>query len=582
MKKSLVFTFLFSLFFSALAAQETLSNYNTSWNIVLPGNSICEPELTSYGYCLATDARNLMGYSSDGKLLWEKNIGRARNISLTTLAGDFILFCDFSTNTLKLFNPSGTEIWENTLSFKMYSKPFEGRDGRFFVHGENTLLCYGINGSLRWSIETANQKDLPLQELPDGSIVLFFADENGSTKGLRVSPFGEQLENITFAGSVSNCWTCSEGILLVFSDGSSGLFSIDSQSSLAVNKWVVPVKKPNSIYCVSPDKTDFLFITPSDSANSTSIYRLSKENGAVISKWEKPFSYNELLKIRYNNSGLFIADRNSACLYDSNCSEIWSAKMPDAVRNKSINYISYLDDDYLLFFNKNWSVNAYRLSQKTTKNQNTVLKNVHNDYSSYINLNLYEIDYYYQGSFYNSVKDSQIAKEIKQGNLGTKEQEYLVQTLSVAKIFSNYATSSDTGTRVEKPIFSTDSAGFEAILCQLSLLCTKDTQNAAANIIYKSTNKLYCKAILNNLSGYDPDGKLLEAIERNAALSGNKDTVYFKSICDAVYSICLFMGRPAYNKKGKEIIKKFMGVNYPSATRNYARDTLKKIMSLEL
>ena len=80
--------------FSQDAGLETLSNYNTSWTAVLPGTALCQPEVTSYGFCLATDARNIMGFSSNGKLLWEKNIGRVRKLSLTALRGDFILFHD--------------------------------------------------------------------------------------------------------------------------------------------------------------------------------------------------------------------------------------------------------------------------------------------------------------------------------------------------------------------------------------------------------------------------------------------------------------------------------------------------------
>ena len=117
---------------------------------------------------------------------------------------------------------------------------------------------------------------------------------------------------------------------------------------------------------------------------------------------------------------------------------------------------------------------------------------------------------------------------------------------------------------------------------QLALLCTDNTQSACADILSKSTNKTYCRALLTNLTGYDPDGKLLTAIERNAELAGNKDSAYCNIICDAVYSICKFMGRPAYNKHGKDIIKRFMGAGYSSNTRTYARDTLKKIISLEL
>ena len=96
LKKSLFTICIFLCFMTKLFAQdaglETLSNYNTSWSSVLPGTALCEPEVTSFGFCLVTDARNIMGYSSTGKLLWEKNIGRVRNVNLTTMRGDFILF----------------------------------------------------------------------------------------------------------------------------------------------------------------------------------------------------------------------------------------------------------------------------------------------------------------------------------------------------------------------------------------------------------------------------------------------------------------------------------------------------------
>ena len=145
-----------------------------------------------------------------------------------------------------------------------------------------------------------------------------------------------------------------------------------------------------------------------------------------------------------------------------------------------------------------------------------------------------------------------------------------------------YSSSSDFGIRTEKSVFETDSAGFETVLIQLALLCTDQTQAAAASIISESTSKLYCRTLLANITGYDPDGKLLDAIERNVSRSGSSDSVYLNTVCDAVYSICLFMGRPAYNKKGKDILKTFMGAGYSFKTRSYARDTLKKIMALEL
>ena len=205
-KKKLLFLVLFISFFS-LSAQETLSSYNTTWTSILPGTAICEPAVTSYGFCIATDARNIMGFSSGGMLLWEQNVGRIKDISLTVLNGDFILFHDRTKNQIRLFNPSGTELWSMLLDFTPTQKAFDGRDGRFFVYGGQNVMCLGINGIIRWKIETELQKDLPMQELPDGSVIVFISDEGGHTRGLRISPFGEKLENITFSGIIKTTET---------------------------------------------------------------------------------------------------------------------------------------------------------------------------------------------------------------------------------------------------------------------------------------------------------------------------------------------------------------------------------------
>ena len=572
----LIFLCLMTKFFSQDAGLETLSNYNTSWNSVLPGTALCEPEVTSYGFCLVTDARNIMGYSSTGKLLWEKNTGRVRNVNLTALRGDFILFHDENSNILKLFNPSGNELWSKALDFKPASKPFAGRDGRFFIHGDGKVYCYGINGSIRWQIQTSAQKNLPIQELPDGSIVVFLSDEGGKTKGLRISPFGEKLEDITFAGSIKNCFTCSEGILLIFTDYSAGLFSLSD--GLTKSRWVTTVKAGNPMFIVNNDKSDFRLLSLSQ--NDVTVYKLNLQDGTELASWKLTgLNGLNLIKTDFSSSGLFLADSNKAVLVDDNCKELWSAKMPANIRNKTINQIIYSNDNYLIFCDKNWSMNAYLTTQTTNK---TVLKNIQSDYSYFAPMDLTEFNYYTQGGFFSHLKNPEREKEIIAGNFGIKEQEWLTQTISVARLYYMDSTSSDFGVHTEKSVFQTDSAGFESILVQLALLCTDNTQSACADILSKSTNKTYCRALLTNLTGYDPDGKLLTAIERNAELAGTKDSAYCNIICDAVYSICKFMGRPAYNKHGKDIIKRFMGAGYSSNTRTYARDTLKKIISLEL
>ena len=83
-------------------------------------------------------------------------------------------------------------------------------------------------------------------------------------------------------------------------------------------------------------------------------------------------------------------------------------------------------------------------------------------------------------------------------------------------------------------------------------------------------------------NGYDPDQKLLQALEKLSQRVTSKDTTIINLICDSVYSICVFQGRPAYNSKGKQILKNFMYPQYSSTNRDYARNTLKRILELGL
>jgi len=575
-----VITFLI-IFLSShiIFSQEKLADYNCSWANVIPGSLICEPVLTSYGFCIATDAKNLMGFSSNGILLWEKNIGRNKNISLTSLPEDFILFHNKNNNIIKLMNPSGSQLWSLALDFIPSGKVLAGRDGRFFLYGENKIACYGINGIRKWILETPPQKNIDAQELPDGSIIIFLEDEAAFTRGIRISPFGQMLENIIFKGSIKESWTCKDGVLLVFNDGSSGLFSIENK--LSVNRWVTQVKDKNSLFCVKNDGSDFRLITFNSS--ELTIYKIDKRNGNVLEYITiKDINASMLKELSYNESGIFICDQNKAVLIGENFSEIWSALLPDSVKNNNINYTAYLTDDFFLLFNKNWSVNAYHTSQSTGRKSNNVKKSIHDDYSAYISLNLSLFNYSFEDSFFDNIKDPSIVQTIKKGDYGRLEEDWLSQTLSIARLYSMEAASSNFGMHIDKSVFSKDSIGFEEILLQLSLLASSDSQNAVADILSSSQNNPHKKLLIKNMFGYDPDSKIMDALEKLAENTSYKDNSYIISICDAVYNICVFMGRPAYNRKGREIIKNFMGPGFSSNIRNHARETLKKIISLEL
>lgn len=573
--KKIIAVLVFSTCCLCLWGEEVLTKNNASWATVLPGQVLCEPVETSYGFCIVTDARDVIAYSKSGVQIWEKSIGRSRNVKLSVLKDDFLVILEKNENKLKILNPSGNEIWSKALDFFPRERALAGYDGRFYVYSENKIVCFGINGVCKWEMETPRQKNIPVQQLPDGSLVAFLSENQGKTIGLRISPFGEQIEEITFAGNVNCGYSCSGGILVTFNDGSAGLFSI--QEGFAKNKWVLPKKSSNGCFVVSKDLREYYFLEKDNS--SVTINQIDYSDGTIIySKKINNISGEKLLKTYLNNTGLFLCDNKNALLLNSKGLELFSAKMPE-VKQQNWNFLFNLNDNYFIFCNKDWSLSAFKISQTAGKTQNSTDLN---NYNSFYQLNLEPFNVMYTKDFGAQLTGDSRTEALKNGLYGDLEKQYISEIISICNLYSMQVSSSDFGTRKEKSIFELDVTGFQNILLQLTLFCNDNTQNVAANIIKKSQDRNYSLYLINNLSGYDPDGELLLALEKRASAVTPREVNYINSICDLVYQICSFMGRPAYNTKGKAILKQFLGSNYDIKNRRYASEILRKIIALEL
>ena len=103
--------------------------------------------------------------------------------------------------------------------------------------------------------------------------------------------------------------------------------------------------------------------------------------------------------------------------------------------------------------------------------------------------------------------------------------------------------------------------------------------------ILLKTNKesdIYAALSGVSLNGYDPEREILDAIEIAALKVSPSNEKLIKKICDSVYSITFFMGRPAFNAKGKKILTLFISPAFSDKSKAYARQTLKKITELGL
>lgn len=571
LQKKLLFSFLMLLFLSKnLYSQETLSNLNTSWTNVLTGTVICQPVTTSYGFCIATDAKTICGFSNNGVLLWENTIQKSKNIKLTCLYEKFIILSDIQNNKITLFNPNGKVIWSKKLNYTQKQDLFCGRDGRFFVQGENIIECYGLNGILKWQIKTEKQNSLNMQELSDGSLLIFLQEVKGKTKGLRISPFGSITEEILFSGKIKKTYTCNQGILLIFEDNLSGLFSL--QDNLSKNNWVI--KNDSNLipidFVVSKDSEKILFMQKQK--NNTVFNQINPKTGQITNTFTTDIINPDNIKyFLYQNENIFISDNKNSCIFSSDGKLLWNAKNPE---EKSYNYELLTNDNHLVFFSKDWSLNAYHIFNKKYK-----ITPQKKDYNSFLNITDNQFDVLYSSSFSRQLVNEDRILTLLQGNYGEKEKQWLSEVISISNMYLKYLDESNFGTREQISVFQKDSVGFEKILRQLLLFCNFQTLDIAAQITEKETDTSFLIAVLSGISknGCDPDEKLLQALEKLSEKVNTKDVFLINTICDSVFSICTFMGQSAFYSKGKSILKKFMYPQYSSVNRDYARDILKKI-----
>lgn len=555
--------------------EEKLNYLNTSWSSVISGEVIAEPAITSYGFAVATDGKMISAFSNEGTLLWEKPTRSSKNVSITALPDDFILLWDNRHKEMKLLNPSGGEIWTKKLKYTLNNKPVSGRDGRIFVTGDGIIECYGINGIRKWSLKTGEQRNIPVQEAPDGSIILFLAEQGSQTTGIRISPFGQILEEITFTGTVKDAFTTKDGVFLIFTDGSSGMFTITD--NLAKNKWVVEKKAPNSTLVVSPD--DYLYLELN--GNKVVVNNINNKDGTITSSFIIDNINGLDLKItKLTSGGLFISDSTRSYLYSSSGIKKWSALLPENSGSGKWNYVIYTNDNHLIFCLENWSVNAYLTVQGLGRNN----KYKRQSYNSYYKIDTLPYDYLYTETLSRKMFGDERLNKIAKGDYGIDEVQYTSELFSMCSAYLNKAGQKLGVGRKVPSVFDKDGFGVESAFSQLGYLGTADAANYLAKLVNQTSDPIYLQVLFNTIGkcGYDPQGKILKELGNLIPKINHKETNLLHSACDAVYNICLFMGRPAFNRMGKDILMELMYPKYDNVTREYVRDTLKKIMDIDL
>lgn len=564
-KKITISIFLFFSFFSFLYSQAQ-SLGEPKWQAALAGEVVAQPQITSYGFISLTEGRILSACTGSGKVIWQKRIKDTPDPWYTVTDENFIYLISAQGTKLSLYNPNGVFLWETKLTSPAISNPIKGRDGRVFVPSETSVSCFGINGICKWTIEVEKSKGLPLLTLPDGS--LFFVQEKVIDKGstaIRLSPYGELLEEIRFTGIINTITQSEQGIMLGFTDGIIGCCSVKDGSAFTV--WTIQhqnrftkilvkmLPSKDRLLCVYSDNTLILY----DTQNSEFLW---STQGPSID-WNKSNSFAFYFE-NYGGRYVFAYDKGSFAL-NTQGSYIWNYSFNNI---QSPSFVAITKSNYLIHCNTNWIISGYLLYQTTEDISTTsyATSNHPYSYSDFPGKKVTETDNY-----------TKIQLALISGNYGGKELIWKKKVESGLQLLQNdYFGIFKYGENISEKIEAIHTSG---------LFGTTDFNHTLSLIFLNETEPAIINAALQAISniGYDPTEELLQSIYR---MQFSKKTILpyntLLSICDATYSICRFMGRPALYSLGKDMLMELLSDQYDKKIQQKSIETLQKILLLEM
>lgn len=581
---SIFFTVFSNIYAASTASSESITKVDEmdrSWFNVLSGSPSSAPLNTNYGFLIVEDSKFLSSYSRSGQRLWQTNTkAKIKDISISET--EFIAVTN-QNNQLQLINPSGLVLWTKSLGFTSLSAPFFGFDGRTFVRGLNQLSCFGINGIQKWTIKTDNQNSLEPKLLNDGSIILFLEKtHDGKTCALRISPFGNVLEEIVFQGKVVNAFTCDSGIILVFSSGEIGMASIKADSSketgLIYSKWINKnVKCTEFSSCRKLQATKYAIFTPGY------LVVINTDKGQI----EKYFNIPEITDNNYlffeSIDDKFVIAQNSSCtVYNLSGKKIKHIQMPSKSGKYKWEFSFFMNSGYLTFLSKDWTINSFKIISTSKEKESPTFsyyqsKKLISGYKSYIT----NLDYKPEKRTFGA----ESFNALKSGNYGLKEIDIsnIVNTV-INSYYESKTTASMNRDTFELISVQYNLADMENILNLIPLLQSHYFQQKIAYLLSVEDDKTMILKLLKTVNecGYDPGGEILSQIELLVKRTNPKDQAILQSCADAVYEICRFMGRPALLSKGKEILGGLFYPQYDESTKKAARSAMQKLAELNM
>lgn len=545
-------------------------NLSPRFEVVTGGTPITALQTTSYGFAFINDGRMLTAISKDGTKLYERGLKERSSSLLTVTSKDFFYVISANYKKLSFYNPDGVLLWQKEVEEALTSKPITGYDGRVFVHSGATAYCFGINGEEKWSLNIEKGITHNLKILNDGSLLFIGKTENGMSKATRVSPFGQLLEDITFAGTITYSTSITDGVLLLFSDGTVGLCSVKNNKAestwsmkglvskenasqtllkeLENNKALVLSKNGKfSVIDLKKQQIDFSF--SQNNINPTSIYNVS-----IYSDTRK------IVILSKNSSSVFVTG------YSFSGNKLFDFTISASSKTEGI----YLSNGIVALCDKDWTAKGYLPYQDTSKVVQNLIKPQTRKYSQFYTENDY-------------LPENQYLSILQSGNYGFREEEILSFIKdSLYQISSVNALGGIVG------VTNSEIDNYQELISLINLATYSgvDFSDQIYTIITNSNDSSVLKSAFSyaSICGYDPHSRMINAMENKLLqnIANRKDDGFYLKLCDGVYNICKTMGTPVLYNQGKRILTKMLTMNFSQSVRNHLTETLNLILSLQM
>ncbi|WP_314743659.1 PQQ-binding-like beta-propeller repeat protein [Treponema lecithinolyticum] len=551
-----------------------------AWQAVLGGEAVSAPKRTSYGFVAVSEGRILTACTGSGTVIWRRRLQDMPSKWFSVTDQNFVYAVSSAGKKLSLYSPDGILLWQTVPKESIVSDPLQGRDGRVFVAGKNSVSCYGSNGKRKWITELPAGSGLPLTQMNDGSILYIPSfTKNGASTGIRISPYGEPIEEIVFTGKISAIASHSEGVILGFDTGTVGCAAVVNNTTETL--WSLKTKDTSgTAQRIIPGKSGFCVLYSDSNLSEYSFNDRSvlwtKHDGQVKPSGDFFAAYD---------TGRYVFALSSAngtytASYASQENErqksgtlLWQKTVKSAGRFPLVT-----SSLYLVLCDKNWVISAYSLENDTEeKSADFLPKPLMLRYGSYANTKTAQAEKKAQED--KKIKKASladIAQTLSAGDYGTKENVYKKRIVSILNDYKEQYGSSER--------YFSNIAEKTAVLTLVGLLESTEFNYVVPLILQNEKDPALAAAAFRCAAalGNDPDGQMLEAVER---LYHRKKTTLSPAVLgelgEAVYYICRYMGRPAFTKRGKAILADMLLPGNDSTVQTRAREIMLRFIELE-